>query len=189
MIEDLLAPPPPGMVFADELAGGLHGVLIFPIASILVEALGQVRTVRRHLTESVGLQDRLIFAASGQDAEQARPCGEPLEIPHHQRTKPSCSLRVVEIRRSGDEVLRAGRQSPEFLGRQSAVFRVDVAETARFAIRQQRLMQGLVAAPIQKAKIDFASLRGSKCRYVAPNGSQTNFAIGNRRSSSSFASR
>jgi len=40
MIEDLLASPPPGMMFAHELARGLDGSLIFTVASILVEALG-----------------------------------------------------------------------------------------------------------------------------------------------------
>ena len=40
MIEDLFRSPPPGMMFADELASGLHRALIVRIASILVEALG-----------------------------------------------------------------------------------------------------------------------------------------------------
>ena len=37
MIENLLGPPPPGMMFAHERAGGVHRALIVRIASILVE--------------------------------------------------------------------------------------------------------------------------------------------------------
>lgn len=126
VIENLLSPPSPGMMFAHEFAGRVHGALVIRVASILVEALGQIRTVRRHLTERVGRQDGLIFAAPRQDAEQARPCRQPFKITHHQRTIPPRSAGVVQIGRRGEEVLSARGQSSEFLGAESAVVRIDV---------------------------------------------------------------
>src|ERR1700734_3174148 len=53
---------------------------------------------------------------------------------------------VVQIGRRGDEVLGARGQPSEFLGAQSAVSRVDVAQTAGLAIRQEGAMQRLVPA-------------------------------------------
>ena len=37
VIENLLSPPPPGMMFAHELAGRVHGALVIRVAAILVE--------------------------------------------------------------------------------------------------------------------------------------------------------
>jgi hypothetical protein len=40
VIENLLGAPSPGMMFAHELAGRVHGALVIRVASILVEAVG-----------------------------------------------------------------------------------------------------------------------------------------------------
>src|ERR1700688_2698915 len=52
---------------------------------------------------------------------------------------------MVQIWRGGDEILSTGRQLSNLLGGQSAVLGIDVAEPARFAIRQQGLMQWVIA--------------------------------------------
>ena len=73
VIKDLFSPSSPGMMLAHEFADGVDGSLVVRVASIVVEAFGQIRTVRRYLAERVGRQDRLVFAAPRQYAEQARP--------------------------------------------------------------------------------------------------------------------
>ena len=73
IIIDLLPAPLPGMMFAHQGRGGVNGALIVRVLSISIETLSQIRTVERHLTQGVGRQKRIVFAALGYGAEDARP--------------------------------------------------------------------------------------------------------------------
>src|ERR1700684_1675301 len=89
---DLLPASSPGMMFAHQGRGGVNGALIVRVLSISIEALGQIRTVERHLTQGVGRQKRIVLAAGGYRAEQARSRRQSLEIPHRERSERSLRL-------------------------------------------------------------------------------------------------
>ena len=72
IIIDLLPAPLPGMMFAHQGRGGVNGALIVRVLSISIETLSQIRTVERYLTQGVGRQKRIVFAALGYGAEDAR---------------------------------------------------------------------------------------------------------------------
>src|ERR1700684_4350476 len=145
---DLLPAPPPRMVFAHQGCGGVNGALIVWILSISIEALGQIRTVERHLTQGVGRQKRIVLAAGGYGAKQAPSRRQSLEMPHRERSERSLRLGVDDLARRNDEILGAGRRPPEFLSEQKLIG-IEILEPTRFAIFEQRLMQRLVAAHIE----------------------------------------
>src|SRR5271156_1080760 len=94
---DLLPAPPPRMMLAHQSCGGVNGALIVWVLSISIEALGQIRTVERNFTQGVGRQKRVVRAALGYRAEQARSRREPLEIPRQKRTERSLRPRVDDL--------------------------------------------------------------------------------------------
>ena len=80
IVVDLLPAPPPGMMFAHQGRGRVNGTLIVRVLSILIETLGQIRSVERDLTQSVGRQKRVVLAALGYGPENAGSRREPLKI-------------------------------------------------------------------------------------------------------------
>ena len=69
------------------------------------------------------------------------PAASPSKYRITRGLNPPVRLGSSKIRGRGDEILCAGRQFSNLLGGQSTVFGIDVSEAARFAIRQQGLMQ------------------------------------------------
>src|ERR1700679_929770 len=120
-VVDLLPAPRPGMMFAHQGRGGVNGVLIVRVLSISIETLSQIRTVKRHFTQGVGWQERVVLAARRYGAEQARSRKQPFEIARRQRAVRGVRLGVDDLARRSDEVLGAGRRPPEFLSEQKLI--------------------------------------------------------------------
>ena len=57
-VVDLLPAPSPRMMFAHQLHGVDSVLIVVRVLSVLIEALSQIRTVKRHFTQGVGWQKR-----------------------------------------------------------------------------------------------------------------------------------